>query len=157
MSSAYDDIKRAFDEMKSDGSKITKNAVATRAKRNIANLSKEEEKWVNLRNEIETAQLSWEEKNKDELIKQLRSQIAELKRKLTKEKKKNNTNPKENDDKLEQLWILLQEMYAEIDKLRLVNADLQNQIKHSGQHKEIRVDTFTGEIIELVSNKAIKQ
>ena len=32
MSSAYDDIKRAFEEMKSDGSKITKNAVATRAK-----------------------------------------------------------------------------------------------------------------------------
>jgi len=46
MSNAYDDIKRAFYEMKSDGSKITKNAVATRAKRNIANLSKEEEKSV---------------------------------------------------------------------------------------------------------------
>ena len=56
MSSAYDDIKRAFEEMKSDGSKITKNAVATRAKRNIANLSKEEEKWVKLRENIEKAQ-----------------------------------------------------------------------------------------------------
>lgn len=157
MSNAYDDIKRALYEMKSDGSKITKNAVATRAKRNIANLSKAEEKWVNLREAIEIAQLHWEEKNKDELIKQLRTQIAELKKKLTKEKEKNNTNPKVKDDKLEELWVLLQEMYAEIDKLRLVNADLQNQIKHSGQHKEIRVNKSTGEIIELVSNKTIKE
>ena len=77
----------------------------------------------------------------------------ELKKKLTKEKKKNNTNPKVNDDKLEELWVLLQEMYAEIDKLKLINADLQNQLQHSGQHTEIRVDTSTGEIIELVSTK----
>ena len=90
MSSAYDDIKRAFEEMKSDGSKITKNAVATRAKRNIANLSKEEEKWVKLRESIEKAQLTWEEKNKDNLIKQLRTKVAELKSKLAKEKQKNN-------------------------------------------------------------------
>jgi len=148
MSSAYDDIKRAFEEMKSDGSKITKNAVATRAKRNIANLSKEEEKWVKLRESIEKAQLTWEEKNKDNLIKQLRTKVAELKSKLAKEKQK-----KEIDNKDTKLLVLLSEMYAEIDKLKLINADLQNQLQHSGQHTEIRVDTSTGEIIELVSTK----
>ena len=88
MSSAYEDIKRAFDEMKSDGSKITKNAVAKRAKRNTSNLSKIEEKWVNLRGEIEKAELDWEEKKKDELIKELRAKVAELKKKLAKEKRK---------------------------------------------------------------------
>jgi len=51
------------------------------------------------------------------------------------------------------LLVLLSEMYAEIDKLKLINADLQNQLQHSGQHTEIRVDTSTGEIIELVSTK----
>ena len=153
MSSAYDDIKRAFEEMKSDGSKITKNAVATRAKRNIANLSKEEEKWVKLRESIEKAQLTWEEKNKDNLIKQLRTKVAELKSKLAKEKQKNEIDPKEIDKDFEKLLVRLQEMYAEIDKLKLINADLQNQLQHSGQHTEIRVDTSTGEIIELVSTK----
>ena len=153
MSSAYDDIKRAFEEMKSDGSKITKNAVATRAKRNIANLSKEEEKWVKLRENIEKAQLTWEEKNKDNLIKQLRTKVAELKSKLAKEKQKNEIDPKEIDKDFEKLLVRLQEMYAEIDKLKLINADLQNQLQHSGQHTEIRVDTSTGEIIELVSTK----
>lgn len=156
MSSAYDDIKRALEEMQSDGSKITKNAVATRAKRNIANLSKEEEKWVNLRDEIETAERSWEEKNKDKLINQLRAKIADLKKKLAKEKKKNDIDPKAIDKKFEKLLVLLQEMYAEIDKLKLINADLQNQLQHSGEQKEIRVDTSTGEIIELVSSKEIK-
>ncbi|MBN4057500.1 hypothetical protein [uncultured Pseudoalteromonas sp.] len=155
MSSAYDDIKRALEEMQSDGSKITKNAVATRAKRNIANLSKVEEKWVNLRDEIETAERSWEEKNKDNLIKQLRTKIAELKKKLAKEKKKNDIDPKATHNKFENLLVLLQEMYAEIDKLKLINADLQNQLQHSGDLKEIRVDTTTGEIIELVSSKKI--
>ena len=153
MSSAYDDIKRAFEEMKSDGSKITKNAVATRAKRNIANLSKEEEKWVKLRENIEKAQLTWEEKNKDNLIKQLRTKVAELKSKLAKEKQKNNIGTKEIDNKDTKLLVLLSEMYAEIDKLKLINADLKNQLQHSGQHTEIRVDTSTGEIIELVSTK----
>lgn len=153
MSSAYDDIKRAFDEMKSDGSKITKNAVAKRAKRNTSNLSKVEEKWVNLRDEIEEAELAWEEKKKDELIKELRAKIAELKSKLTKEKQKNEVDPKEIDKEFEKLLVRLQEMYAEIDKLKLVNADLKNQLQHSGQHTEIRVDTSTGEIIELVSTK----
>ena len=153
MSSAYDDIKRAFEEMKSDGSKITKNAVATRAKRNIANLSKVEEKWVKLRENIEKAQLTWEEKNKDNLIKQLRTKVAELKSKLAKEKQKNEIDPKEIDKDFEKLLVRLQEMYAEIDKLKLINADLKNQLQHSGQHTEIRVDTSTGEIIELVSTK----
>ncbi len=153
MSSAYDDIKSAFNDMKSDGSKITKNAVAKRAKRNTSNLSKVEEKWINLRDEIEKAELAWEEKKKDELIKELRAKVAELKNKLAKEKQKNDINPKEIDKKFEKLLVLLQEMYAEIDKLKLINADLQNQLQHSGQHTEIRVDTSTGEIIELVSTK----
>ncbi|TMO26117.1 MULTISPECIES: hypothetical protein [unclassified Pseudoalteromonas] len=153
MSSAYDDIKRAFDEMKSDGSKITKNAVAKRAKRNTSNLSKVEEKWVNLRGEIEEAELAWEEKKKDELIKELRAKVAELKIKLAKEKQKNEIDPKEIDKDFEKLLVRLQEMYAEIDKLKLINADLKNQLQHSGQHTEIRVDTSTGEIIELVSTK----
>ena len=141
MSSAYDDIKRAFDEMKSDGSKITKNAVAKRAKRNTSNLSKVEEKWVNLRGEIEEAELAWEEKKKDELIKELRAKVAELKIKLAKEKQKNEIDPKEIDKDFEKLLVRLQEMYAEIDKLKLINADLKNQLQHSGQHTEIRVDT----------------
>ncbi len=153
MSSAYDDIKRAFDEMKSDGSKITKNAVAKRAKRNTSNLSKVEEKWVNLRGEIEEAELDWEEKKKDELIKELRAKVAELKIKLAKEKQKNEIDPKEIDKDFEKLLVRLQEMYAEIDRLKLINADLKNQLQHSGQHTEIRVDTSTGEIIELVSTK----
>lgn len=153
MSSAYDDIKRAFDEMKSDSSKITKNAVAKRAKRNTSNLSKVEEKWVNLRGEIEEAELAWEEKKKDELIKELRAKVAELKIKLAKEKQKNEIDPKEIDKDFEKLLVRLQEMYAEIDKLKLINADLKNQLQHSGQHTEIRVDTSTGEIIELVSTK----
>ena len=121
MSSAYDDIKRVFDEMKTDGSKITKNAVATRAKRNIANLSKLEEKWVNLRVEIEDAQLNWEkekeETNKDELIKQLKAKVSDLKKKLANEKHKNDIDPKVYDEKIKKLLVLLQEMYAEIDKL----------------------------------------
>lgn len=153
MSSAYEDIKRAFDEMKSDGSKITKNAVAKRAKRNTSNLSKIEEKWVNLRGEIEKAELDWEEKKKDELIKELRAKVAELKKKLAKEKRKNDIDPKEINKEFEKLLVLLQEMYAEIDKLKLINADLQSQLQHSGQHTEIRVDKSTGEIIELVSTK----
>jgi hypothetical protein len=156
MSSAYDDIKRAFDEMKTDGSKITKNAVATRAKRNIANLSKVEEKWVNLRIEIEDAQSSWEKKrkevNKDELIKQLEAKVSNLKSKLANEKKKNDIDPKVYDNRIEELLVLLQEMYAAIDKLKLINADLQNQLVHSGQQREIRVNKSTGEIIQLISS-----
>jgi len=156
MSSAYDDIKQAFDEMKSDGSKITKNAVVTRAKRNIANLSKIEERWVNLRVEIEDAQIRWEgkrkETNKDELIKQLKANVSNLKNKLSNEKHKNNIDPKVYDKKIEKLLVLLQEMYAEIDKLKLINADLQNQLAHSGQLREVRMDESTGEIIELISS-----
>tara|TARA_R110002051_G_scaffold325604_2_gene429279 strand:- start:1885 stop:2370 length:486 start_codon:yes stop_codon:yes gene_type:complete len=161
MSSAYDDIKRAFDEMKSDGSKITKNAVATRAKRNIANLSKIEEKWVNLRVAIEDAQSNWEKKkeetNKDELIKQLKANVSNLKSKLANEKHKNDIDPKVYDKKIEKLLVSLQEMYAEIDKLKLINADLQNQLVHSGQQREIRMDESTGEIIELISSKKRKE
>ena len=99
------------------------------------------------------AQLTWEETNKDNLIKQLRTKVAELKSKLAKEKQKNNIGTKEIDNKDTKLLVLLSEMYAEIDKLKLINADLQNQLQHSGQHTEIRVDTSTGEIIELVSTK----
>ena len=153
MRSAYDDIKHAFEEMKSDGSKITKNAVAQRAKRNTSNLSKVEEKWVNLRDEIEKAELAWEEKKKDELIRELRAKVEELKSKLAKEKQKNDINPNESDKEFKKLLVRLLEMYAEIDKLKLINADLQNQLQHSGQRTEIRVDTSTGEIIELVSTK----
>ncbi|MBU2878713.1 MULTISPECIES: hypothetical protein [Aliiglaciecola] len=156
MSSAYDDIKRALDEMESDGSKITKNAVATRAKRNIANLSKIEEKWINLRVEIEDAQTRWEEKkeetNKDELIQQLKAHVSNLKSKLANEKHKSDIDPKVYDKKIEKFLVLLQEMYAEIDKLKLINADLQNQLVHSGQQREIRMDESTGEIIELISS-----
>lgn len=53
MSSVYDDIKCVFEEMKFDGSKIIKNVVVMRVKRNIVNLFKEEEKWVKLWENIE--------------------------------------------------------------------------------------------------------
>ncbi|WP_065979675.1 hypothetical protein [Pseudoalteromonas lipolytica] len=152
MTTAYEDILNAFNDMKKEGCKINKNAVATRANRNIANLSKPKEEWVKLKEDIEEAESEWLRKrtdeNKDAIIKSLKSKLQLTKKQLAKEKQNNNVDPVAYEKEINSLLVELQEMYREIDRLKAKVADLNNQLLHSTQDHEIRVDVETGEIIK---------
>ena len=151
MSTAYDDMVKAFNELKKEGCKINKNAVATRAMRNIANLSKPKEEWVDLKEAIESEEAIWlkkrAENNKDAEIKALKEKLKKVERLLAKEKQKNNFNPAASEEQINSLLVELQEMYREIDRLKTKVTDLNNQLLHSTKEQEIRVDKETGEII----------
>lgn len=152
MTAAYEDMLNAFNEIKEEGCKVNKNAVAARAKRNIANLSKPKEEWVNLRDDIEEAETEWlkgrDERNKDEKIQELSDKLAKTQKLLEKEKKKNNFDPAASKQEKNALLVELQEMYREIDRLKTKVTDLNNQLMHSTTGQEIRVDKETGEIIK---------
>lgn len=152
MTAAYEDMLNAFNEIKEEGCKVNKNAVAARAKRNIANLSKPKEEWVNLRDDIEEAETEWlkrrDERNKDEKIQELSDKLAKTQKLLEKEKKKNNFDPAASEQEKNALLVELQEMYREIDRLKTKVTDLNNQLMHSTTGQEIRVDKKTGEIIK---------
>jgi hypothetical protein len=152
MTAAYEDMLNAFNEIKQEGCKVNKNAVAARAKRNIANLSKPKEEWVNLRDDIEEAETEWlkrrDERNKDEKIQELSDKLAKTQKLLEIEKKKNNFDPAASEQEKNALLVELQEMYREIDRLKTKVTDLNNQLMHSTTGQEIRVDKKTGEIIK---------
>lgn len=152
MTTAYEDMLNAFNEIKEEGCKVNKNAVAARAKRNIANLSKPKEEWINLRDDIEEAETEWlkrrDEKSKDKKIQDLSDKLAKTQKLLEKEKKKNNFDPAASEQEKNALLVELQEMYREIDRLKTKVTDLNNQLLHSTTGQEIRVDKKTGEIIK---------